>query len=197
MTATDNSRSRCECGEPKWRWAGRSKAPHDRCDRPERLVCSGCDAVRVRRCGRSSRVACVPCSESYRHRVRRVFESGYSDRPTDRLYLLTLTAPGRRQHRRKDGRFCACTAEGGVTLAEWNASAGGRFNDFMTYLRRLLGDVQYARAAEVQGRGALHFHVLLRLGAGHNSASIRALWADGAGGASAHNARQPRPRCGR
>jgi len=176
MTAIDNSRSRCVCGESKWRWAGPSKEAHPRCDRPERLVCQGCDAVLVRRCSRSSRVACIPCSESYRHRVRRVFESGYSDRPTDRLHLLTVTAPGRRQHRRNDGSWCRCTPKGGVNLAEWNASAGANFNHFMTYLRRLVGDVQYARAAEVQERGALHFHVLVRLPAGTD---VRALWAPG------------------
>ena len=162
MTATHNSPLRCSCGEPKWRWAGRSKEPHPLCERPERLVCQGCEAVIVKRCSRSSRVACLPCSETYRRRVRRVFMSGWTDDPRQRVLLLTLSAPGNGLHARPDGAVCDCTPPDGVNLAEWNATAGGRFNDLMTYLRRRYGDIQYARAAEVQERGALHFHVLLR-----------------------------------
>lgn len=166
VTAPDNSRSSCSCGSPKWRWAGASSEPHERCERPELLRCVGCEAVRVKRCGRSSRVACVPCSESYRHRVRRVFQSGWrDDLPHHRVFLLTLTAPGDRAHTlngRPDGPPCPCTPPGGVHLAEWNGTSGARFNHLVTYLRRSYGDLQYARAAEVQKRGALHFHVLLR-----------------------------------
>ena len=162
MTATNNSPSSCTCGAPKWRYGGPSNEPHERCERPTRLVCVGCGAQLVRRCSRSSRVACVPCSETYRHRVRRVFESGWSDDPRARVFMLTLTAPGERVHRRPDGRKCPCTGPGGTNLAEWNATAGKRFNKAVTYLRRRYGDVQYARAAEVQKRGALHFHVLVR-----------------------------------
>lgn len=180
MTTAKNSKPRCECGSPKWRFAGRSNEPHESCERPNRLVCVGCDASLTVRCSRSSRVACVPCSETYRRRVRRVFESGWQDRPTDRVYFLTLTAPGVRRHRiagLKSAPLCGCTPAGGVNLAAWNSTAGERFNWFMTYLRRHLGDVQYARAAECQQRGALHFHVLVRLPPG--VAMSRALWAKG------------------
>jgi len=50
-----------------------------------------------------------------------------------------------------------------VNLAEFNTLARRHFNDLVTYLRRRYGDVQYARSAEVQDRGALHFHVLMRV----------------------------------
>ena len=162
MTAIDNSRTRCSCGVSKWRWAGRSKEPLPHCEHPNRLVCRGCDAVLITRCSRSSRVACVPCSETYRKRVRRVFMSGWTDNPLLRVLLLTLSAPGDGLHARPDGKVCACTPPDGVNLPEWNATAGARFNDFITYLRRRYGDIQYARAAECQCRGALHFHVLIR-----------------------------------
>jgi hypothetical protein len=116
----------------------------------------------MQRCGRSSRTACQPCSETYRRRVRRIFLSGWSDNPAERLWLLTLTAPGERQHALRDGRTCDCTPDGGVNLPVWNAQAGKGFNRFVQDLRRALGDVEYCRAAEVQKRGALHFHVLVR-----------------------------------
>lgn len=48
-------------------------------------------------------------------------------------------------------------------MARWNASAGGRWNRLVQDLRRELGDkVEYFAAKEVQRRGALHFHVLVR-----------------------------------
>lgn len=178
MSSTDNSRARCECGSPQWKYGGPADEAHPRCERPYRLVCLGCDAVRLQRCARSSRVACAPCSATYRGRVRRIFESGYSDNPLCRLYFVTLTAPGDRPHfigGRKSGRVCPCTAPEGVNLAEWNATAGARFNRVIQYLRRELGDVQYAKAAEVQKRGALHFHVLVRPPLGRTIG--RALWA--------------------
>jgi hypothetical protein len=79
------------------------------------------------------------------------------------VFLLTLTAPGDRQHTfGKGGKVCPCTPAGGVNLGEWNAGAGRRWSDFVTYLRRMVGDVQYAKAAECQQRGAVHFHALIR-----------------------------------
>lgn len=168
MTVQQASSRECRCEVPQWRYGGRSDVPHERCERPQRLVCLGCDAVRQKRCSRSSRVACVPCSETYRRRVRRVFASGWRDDVPGGFFMLTLTAPGREQHRRRDGQVCPCTPLGGISEAEWNATAGKRFNKFMTYVRRRYGDVQYARAAEVQRRGLLHFHVLLRTSPRHN-----------------------------
>lgn len=132
------------------------------CERPSRLGCPLCGEVRVVRCKRSSRAQCQPCSERYRRRVRRVFASGYIDRPAERVFMLTLTAPGDRQHTLPNGKVCPCTPAGGVNLAEWNGGVGRRWSDFVTYLRRWIGDVQYCKAAECQQRGAVHFHALLR-----------------------------------
>lgn len=102
-----------------------------------------------------------------------MFLSGWTDRPTERLVLLTVTAPGEQEHLLRDGSLCPCTPVGGISVAEYNATASERFNRLMQALRRKYGEeLQYARAAEVQdgkrrhdgqGRGALHFHVLLRL----------------------------------
>jgi hypothetical protein len=37
------------------------------------------------------------------------------------------------------------------------------FSRLITYMRRRYGKIQYCKAAEVQDRGALHFHVLMRV----------------------------------
>lgn len=162
MTVANDSPVACVCERPKWAYGGRSVFGHEACERPMRLVCGGCGASVVTRCGRSSRAKCAPCGETYRRRVRRVFLSGWSDNPRYRLWLLTVTAPGQRVHRRPDGSVCACTPPGGVSVAGWNYRSGERFNRFMQDLRRRYGNVQYARAAEIQGRGAIHFHILFR-----------------------------------
>ena len=52
------------------------------------------------------------------------------------------------------------------SIAEWNATVSRRWNDFLTDLRRSVHgfrDVQFFRALELQERGALHIHVVLRL----------------------------------
>ncbi len=85
------------------------------------------------------------------------------------LYLLTLTAPGDRQHRYAGGRLtCRCTPAGGVDLAEWNASHSKRWNHFRTRVRAEYGGLQFFRGVEVQdgkrggtGRGALHDHAMV------------------------------------
>jgi hypothetical protein len=87
------------------------------------------------------------------------------------LLQLTLTAPGDDLHFRADGQPCMCTPAGGINVAEFNANIGTYFNRFITSVRRTIGHVAYAQAAEVQdgkrredgcGRGALHKHITLR-----------------------------------
>jgi hypothetical protein len=159
-------------GGHQLRYAGRTNEPHHSCERPYWLGCL-CGYRIASRCGASARSRCGPCSESYRRRVRRVFQSGWTDRPTDRVLLLTVTAPGDREHFLRDGSPCPCTPEGGMSVAESNSDASKRFNRLMQQIRRRYGKAsQYAKAAEIQdgkrrrdhvGRGALHFHILLRV----------------------------------
>jgi hypothetical protein len=106
------------------------------CQWPLWQRCTACAEVRTISCGRSSRRACEWCSARYRRRVRRVFASGHTDRPGERIFLLTLTAPGARAHGLPNGELCPCTPIGGVDLATWNATCGRRWSDFMLYLRR-------------------------------------------------------------
>jgi hypothetical protein len=78
--------------------------------------------------------------------------------------MLTLTAPGDKAHRLPGGDLCRCTPEGGVDLARWNGQAVPRWNRLHQDLERAYGcELIYLKATEVQGRGALHFHVLIRL----------------------------------
>lgn len=156
----------------QWRFAGSAKAVDGGCERPKLLVDLLSDETMVVSCGSSSRSVCGPCAVKYRRRVGRIFMSGHTDTPTERLYGLTLTAPGAEQHCRRHRKctgdilaecdMCPCTVAGGVSLPAWNAVSGRRFNHFMTRLRQEYGDVQYSRGAEVQDRGALHFHLMIR-----------------------------------
>lgn len=107
-----------------------------------------------------------------------IARSGFTDRPCDRASMLTLTAPGadvlpwdvsKCLHR--EGVPCSgkigCVVEADA-LARWHATLPRRWSDFVTDLRRLLGrgfpvDVQFMKVYELQSRGALHIHALVRL----------------------------------
>ena len=110
--------------------------------------------------------SCTPCGLRYRGRVQRVA------RVHGPLLMWTLTAPGVRAHsvQSKSGRWvpCPCTARGGTDIARWNAGAGLAFGRLLNNgVRRdesmwwLQG--AYFRVVERQDRGALHFHVLVRV----------------------------------
>ena len=144
-------------------YAGRCHEAHPKCEQPHWLVCLDCAQRKAARCGRSSRTVCNPCGETYRRRVKRVFASGWSDNPLKAMIMLTVTAPGDQAHTLPNGQRCPCTPEGGVVVGEFNSVAGQAFNRLVQDLRRRYGDVQYARAAEVQKRGALHFHIVMRV----------------------------------
>lgn len=154
-------------------WQG---PPVEGCDQPLELACRTCDKRVGIRCGSSRRSRCEPCATVYRGRVARVAGSGVV--VGLRGVFLTLTAPGAVAHARPDGELCRCTPVGGTDLAAWNASAGTRWNNFVRDLSRYLGadyfvvddegrrrrrlGVSYFKATELQRRGAIHFHVLLR-----------------------------------
>lgn len=144
-----------------WTYVGRSNDPLPNCERPTILLSPLGEKV-LTRCGASSRNKCQPCSQTYRQRVRRIFHSGWQDRPTDRVYLLTLTAPGESVHYLPNGEACPCTPDGGVSIARWNVEVGQAWTHLLEYLRREFGEVEYAKGTEPQVRGALHLHVLVR-----------------------------------
>jgi hypothetical protein len=66
---------------------------------------------------------------------------------------------------------CPCTPPGGVNLSDWNAGHSADFNNLCTTMRHVHDGMQYFRAVEaqdgkhlpagVQGRGALHDHLLI------------------------------------
>jgi hypothetical protein len=135
------------------------------CESPYWLRCSGCAERRLVRCGRPSMRACGPCGLRNKTRVRRVASSGYQTGVHG--LFITLTAPSWVEHFLPNGDRCRCTGGDCPDLAHWNASAGWRWNRFVQELRRSFGfRVEYFKAAEVQRRGALHYHVLLRSAGG-------------------------------
>lgn len=151
------------------RWYFDRPAPehrHPDCERPLlfRELCSG--RVELRRCNASNVKACEPCGVRYRRRVRRIVTEGAL--LPGRVYLLTLTAPGSERHRiGRNGPWCECTPEGGVDLAVWNGRGTTRWNHLLTDLRRTHHlTVSYFRAVELQRRGAIHYHVVIRVTAG-------------------------------
>lgn len=99
---------------------------------------------RGRRCG-----YCGP--KYWRPTTLAKMHSGIVDGRTDYLAVL-LTAPGADQ------------LPDYWAIQEWNAGASKRWHHFMTLLRREwpTRDVQFWRVAELQERGAIHFHFVVR-----------------------------------
>jgi hypothetical protein len=140
------------------------------CWQPLRVICGDCAGQEAWACNGHRASACPPCSERYRRRLVRVADAGLDAHAARHRYMLTLTAPSLDGHRqwsldprvRGDDRpMCSCdrSAEGG--LGAWNARAAARWNRLRTALARMYPGLDFLRAAEVQKRGALHFHVLL------------------------------------
>lgn len=133
-------------------------------------------------CSNHRQSKCGPCATRYRRRVQAVAAEGLGQvRPKGwRQFFVTVTAPSESAHCMKAGcsaapfcrhQLCPCTPWDGIDLAEWNVSAGRRWNHLLVLLEREYGvRPAYFRAAEVQdgkrredgiGRGALHHHALL------------------------------------
>ena len=144
------------------------------CERPKRIVCKLCSLTYGKRCKTGSAAKCATCARIHSGDIRAIGRSGWTDRPVDRAFMLTLTAPGadllpwdKSQCRHSIGvpcegsLGCKCEAE---ALAEWHGTLPRRWSDFMTYLRRELGiDVQYLKTYEPQQRDALHVHAMVRV----------------------------------
>lgn len=149
------------CGRPDRSWCESSGLEVPDCERPALMRC-GCGEQFLSRCQATGRAKCGPCSESYRRRVKIIAGSGLVVLPST-TYVLTLTAPGTKRHKRgRSGLWCPCTAEGGVDLGQWNGTMATRWNHFITDVRRTFGGCEYFAAKEVQARGALHLHVPIR-----------------------------------
>jgi hypothetical protein len=141
-----------------------------RCDSPLLWGCEHGCCLAVRACGNRRESRCTPCATRYRRRVTRIAESGLLDpsrQAVGHQYLTTINAPGDAGHRRwhpgRRGRheLCSCSDARSSGDAAWNASAGKRWNHYVTALRRLHPSIQFFRAAEVQERGLLHQHHLM------------------------------------
>lgn len=109
---------------------------------PVQRVLAPCRARRCEHCGPTF----------WRPKVLAQMHSGVIDGRDDYLAIL-LTAPGK--------------AEGltsYLAIHDWNGGASRRWHHFMTLLRREYPrrDVQFWRVAELQERGAVHFHVVIR-----------------------------------
>lgn len=93
--------------------------------------------------------------------MRRLAQSGVA--VPSGVVFLTLTAPSEQEHHLPSGDACPCSSNC-APVGEWNAKAGQRWSWLVTYLRRHVDpSMQYFRSVEVQARGALHFHCLVRL----------------------------------
>lgn len=151
------------------------------CESPSRLVCIVCGQWHLKRCGRARASRCEYCAEEHRLDVAAIGRSGWTDRPQDRGYWVTLTAPSmawdRSQCLHSPGVECSgtigCVADP-LELAAWHHGLGLRWSHFITLLRRLGLDVEFFKTWEPQRRGALHAHVMMRVGAGVTERRVRA-----------------------
>lgn len=143
------------------------------CERPRLMVNTTSREWYHGRCGSARPSKCAPCAEIKRGDIAAIGRSGWIDQPGDRGYFLTLTAPGsdvlpwdRSKCRHSRGVACSgsigCVVES-LALALWHDGVGQRWSWFVTELRRLSGvDVQFFKTWELQKRGALHLHSMMR-----------------------------------
>lgn len=144
------------------------------CEMPAKMVnTADPDGWYWSRCGAARPSKCAPCAEIKRQDVAAVGRSGWTDRPTDRGWWVTLTAPGADilpwdSSRCSHGSAVPCSGKIGCVvdehaLAIWHDEVGQRWSWFVTDLRRELGcDVQFFKTWEPQSRGALHAHSMMR-----------------------------------
>ena len=162
----------CVRGAHSWYWWATADAIEDWCERPSIFVCEHCAMTLQARCGAASVRKCAPCAYRHKRRVRKIFNSGLIRENGEFVWWLTLTASGDDEHwNPHSGEVCACTPAGGVDPAEFNTALPRSWSDFITYTRRDLGPVEYAKSIEVQGRRCartgrafLHIHALVRTG---------------------------------
>jgi hypothetical protein len=124
-------------------------------------------------CNLTKTSKCRPCAARYGGRVKSLAAQGFS-RPGGYFYLLTLTAPSD-LHYYRSGKLCECAVEG-FDLSRWNPQAAKCWNRLLVSIERHYGHrPSYFRAAEVQKRGALHHHVIIRSEVALDAKSIKPL----------------------
>lgn len=129
----------------RWNGVGSiAKGRKHECPVPIRLY----DTERMRRlvlpCGARTCSWCGP--NIWRRRVLAGLHAGLRSAPPDRYLAVLLTAPG------------------DADAVEFNASASAKWHRFVEYLRRKHPgkQIEFWRVAELQERGHVHFHVVLR-----------------------------------
>lgn len=161
-----------------------SSATRTDCVQPLRAVCEhGCGQESFWRCDCSSEDRCGPCSERKRRLLARIVDHGITDRiGAGFTYFLTLTAPGRNDHRqwvqgkvRGQRPECQCH-DNGQTLGEWNGQESASWNRLRLALSRAVdGSLTYIGSVEVQERGALHRHLVVNVDRALEPAEVQAL----------------------
>jgi hypothetical protein len=166
-----------------WKHVGAVGRVHSlNCERPTWFRCVWCGGFRWSRCGTGSVTKCAPCAAIKRGDVRAVARSGVPDNIVGMVALLTLTAPGR-DVLPWDTDLCGhgpgeCSGKRGCVVQAhpamvWHRSLPRRWSWFVTYVRRMCGQVEFFKVYEWQERGALHVHVLARLPVGCSGALFR------------------------
>ena len=158
----------------KWRHAGQgTRLGDDWCANPQRFVNVETGDHFDRRCGSARPSRCAYCAEIKRGDIAAIGRSGWTDRPADSGFWLTLTAPGedvlpwdRTKCTHSPGIKCSgdigCVCEA-QALARWHDDVAQRWSWFVTDLRReLKTDVQFFKTYEPQKREALHIHAMAR-----------------------------------
>jgi hypothetical protein len=173
-------------GVNPWRMAGPGTPRAGWCERPNKMVNVYTGEYYDSKCGTAKPSKCEPCAEVKRKDIRSIFLSGWTDKPTERGYVCTLTAPGvsklpfdrsKCKHSpqlRCSGRDLGCVCQE-KPLAKWHALLPARWNHFIADLRRLLNPglkgppsswpitVEYCKTYEPQERKALHIHEMIRV----------------------------------
>lgn len=120
------------------------------CTNVRAMICAYCNHRVWVRCERSAG-GCEGCAGRYKRRIYRLGVEGAqkcAQLPGDRLFMLTLTAPGE-----------------GTDLEAWNAALPQAWSHWVEYARRGLPHcrIEFIKTFEYQKRGALHVHAVVRV----------------------------------
>lgn len=166
-----------KCDHPKRSWvgyrvaSGTRPAPRPDCDRPVWFRCDDCGALTTARCNVKDIRGCEPCAERYRRQVR--WRAGDGIAKPGQTLALTITAPGASTLPWDTGKCnhvasIECSGKMGCRVdkalaAAWNGEASPNFNHLLQDLHREYGAFEYFRAVEVQERGLLHYHLVIKV----------------------------------